>query len=395
MKNFKFVLISLIFILLPVSLASAFVNEESNLDGYIRPFYSRYSQHFDQYGLKYSSPSYGIEYFKDPVTAREWMSLASYYKYTSNQDIIHNAVINAYREISKRPSYTQSFNDAEAFFLIIRLMENNEDLLTYIEKERVLDLITIYLEQGIKAKDTENRAIIAAAHWQYITDYLYSNHRITNKIYYDSLIKEKIDKAMQESINKDGWYFENNMKDFTPHYHTVSAFMLLIYGDLTQQSEYLDLSEKMYLNIKKITFKNGMVEAKLGHRPLGLGAQFYLTQALLGQYFNDDDYKVYLFYASGNRFFSDKQYLDRLEFHSTIENTELNFHDDYAFSDIAELGLTIPKLKDIDLEYKYYLTNPIKYSKDNTFRIYNYGKLIFFNGKRNILGSYGNWSHIL
>ena len=298
MKNFKFILIFLIIIILPINLVNAFVGSESNLDKYVKPFYNRYSQHFDEYGLKYMSPSYGIEDFKDPVTAREWMSLASYYKYTNNQDVIHNAIIQAYREISKRPSYTQSFNDAEAFFLMIRLMENNEDLSTYIEKERVFDLMSAYLEQGIKAKDTENRAIIASAHWQYITDYLYSNNRITNKIYFDGLIKEKIDKAIQESINKDGWYFENNMKSFTPHYHAVSAFMLLIYGDLTQQSEYLDLSKKMYFNIKKITFKNGMVEAKLGHRPLGLGAQFYLTQALLGQYFNDDDYKVYLFYAS-------------------------------------------------------------------------------------------------
>jgi hypothetical protein len=395
MKNFKFILIFLIILILPINLVNAFVGSESNLDKYVKPFYNRYSQHFDEYGLKYMSPSYGIEDFKDPVTAREWMSLASYYKYTNNQDVIHNAIIQAYREISKRPSYTQSFNDAEAFFLMIRLMENNEDLSTYIEKERVFDLMSAYLEQGIKAKDTENRAIIASAHWQYITDYLYSNNRITNKIYFDGLIKEKIDKAIQESINKDGWYFENNMKSFTPHYHAVSAFMLLIYGDLTQQSEYLDLSKKMYFNIKKITFKNGMVEAKLGHRPLGLGAQFYLTQALLGQYFNDDDYKVYLFYASGNRFFSDKQYPNRLEFHSTIENTQANYHDDYAFSDIAELGLVVPKLKNINLEYKYYLSNPIKYSKDNTFKIYNYGKLIFFNWKKNILGSYGNWSHIL
>ncbi|MFH1610682.1 MAG: hypothetical protein ABIA91_02215 [Patescibacteria group bacterium] len=116
---------------------------------------------------------------------------------------------------------------------------------------------------------------------------------------------------------------------------------------------------------------------------------------MLGQYFDDDDYKVYLFYASGNRFFSDKKHPNRLEFHSTIENTDPDHHDDYAFCDIAELGLIISKLKDINLEHKYYLSNPIKYSKDNTFRIYNYGNLIFFNFKKNLLGSYGNWSHIL
>ena len=338
-----------------------------------------------------------MENFKNPVTAREWISLASYYKYRDDEkskDIIHDAIIEAYREISSRPAYTQSFNDAEALFLIIRLIEKDQNILSYIEKERIFDLMTYYLEQGINAKDTENRAIIAGTHWQYITDYLYSKKRIINKEHFDKLIKEKINKAIQNSINIDGWYFEEEMKSFTPHYHVVTAFMLMVYGDITNQKDYINLAEKMYFNIKKISFINGMVEAKLGHRPVGLGAQFYLMQGLLGKYFNDDDYKVYLFYASGNRFFSDKQHPNRLEFHSTLEFTKPNYHDDYAFSDAAELSLIIDRLKNINLYYKHYFDEPIQSSNDKYFKIKNFNNKIFINNKINLLGSYGNWSQL-
>ena len=154
------------------------------------------------------------------------------------------------------------------------------------------------------------------------------------------------------------------------------------------------IKKTVFKNLKKISFKNGMVEARLGHRPLGLGAQFYLMQGLLGKYFDDPDYSVYLNYAKGHRFFSDKQHPNRLEFHSTIENSTPQFHDDYAFSDKAELALTIPKLHNINANSKHYFDNSIQEYKDNKFDISNTGNRIIFNKIKNVLGSYGNWSHI-
>ncbi len=71
----------------------------------------------------------------------------------------------------------------------------------------------------------------------------------------------------------------------------------------------------------------------------------------------------------GHRFFSDKQHPDRLEFHSTIENSDPQFHDDYAFSDKAELALTIPKLQNVNFSSKYYFDDPIQQSSDDSYNI--------------------------
>ena len=375
-------------------------NNSSNLDEYVKYFYNRYSLHFDSHGLRYSSRSYGVGY-RAPETAREWMALASYYKYRALKDekgvesILRNGIFSAYNEMVANKSY-KGFAAAEANFLAIRMMEANPDLIDEGIKKDILDYIASNLKEAILGYDWENRQLVAVAHWQYINNYLFEEGIIDSeeKQEIDKILKDLIDWAILECVNQDYWYFENGMKDFSPHYQAVSAFMLLVYGDLTGQDYYVDLSREMYYNLKKISFRNGMVEARLGHRPIGLGAQFYLILGLLGKYFKDDDYRVYLFYGRGYRFFSDERYPNRLEFHSTIENSSPDFHDDYAFSDIAELGLVIPALRDIDLRYKVYFTRPARSSLDKTFKIYNNGRVIFINNRKNVLGSYGNWSHL-
>jgi len=373
-----------------------------SLNEYSRYFYDRYSRHFDSVGLRYAAPAYGISDFSAPQTAREWISLASYYKYrafSGNQQarlLIRQAITEALKEIESRPLYTLSFHDAEAFFLMVRMDEHIPTLLTVSEKTRLRGLLKRALEPGIQAPDSENRAVVAAVHWRYLARHLVDGGDLSSaelrKL--DQLIQKKIDRALAHSLTKTGWYFENNKKDFTPHYHAVSAFMLAVYGDMTSRPEYSNLARTMYFNLKKISFDNGMVEARIGHRPLGLGAQFYLMQGLLGYYFDDNDYRVYLFYASGNRFFSDPLHPDRLEYHSTIEYSDPNFHDDYAFSDAAELALTVPKFSDAILQYKHYFDAPLRTSFDGTFRIINNKKRIQFNRTQVILGSFGNWSRV-
>ena len=382
---------------------SVFASDEivnsSNLDTYAKNFYNRYSKHFDIYGLTYSSPTYGVKKFKRPVTAREWMALGSYYKYRALDDgaqkILRAAIFSAYREMAANKSY-KGFAAAEANFLAIRMMETNPELIDDGVKTDILKYIRKNIREAVMGYDGENRQFVAAAHWQYVNNYLWEQELLSSagKQEIDDTLKSLVDRAIFECIGYDYWYFENNMKDFTPHYHAISAFMLLIYGDLTGQERYIDIAEKMYYNLKKISFRNGMVEAKLGHRPIGLGAQFYLALGLMGKYFDDDDYRVYLFYGSGTRFFSDKWFPYRLEFHSTIERSSPDYHDDYAFSDVAELGLVILEMRDISLDSKFYFKNPIKSSVDDTFRITNNGRVITINNRKNVLGSYGNWSHL-
>ncbi len=355
-----------------------------SLDNYVQYFYNRYAKHFDQHGLQYAIPDYGINEFVAPKQARELISLPFYYKYqalnnnSQAQQKIKLGLFNAYQELISRAPESQSFADAEVHFLAIRILDEFPNLMSPSSKSAILNIIKNYTEAGIKAEDTENRALVSGTHWQYIINYLAENNIISaeKKSYFEQLIKNKIDQAIFESINPDYWYLENNFQDFSIHYHTLSAFMLMIYGELTQQNKYLYLAQKMYQNIKKISFSSGKVPAQLGHRPTALGAQFYLLTGLLGYYFQDQEYMTYLSFTKGNRFFSDPNYPNRLEFHS-----ENSFNDDYAFCDIAELGLIIPQLKNIYLYYKINKKPAPAEFKDNTFYIKNTGQEIIFEKK--------------
>lgn len=401
-KFFACIIISCILfgITQPLTVAQA---QEQSLTDYTAYFYNRYSTHFDTIGLKYKSPTYGLNYFKTAETPREIMSLVSYYKYRvlngekNAIEILKKQINIVYQKLLSQKNTSQSFEDAEALFLLVQM--NNLAIKDFpiITPEQINQLIKEKIRPGILAKDTENRAVVAGAHWQYLANYIFERGVINEleKNELDKLIKNKIDLAIKNSINSTGWYKENNGQSFSVHYHTVSAFMLMFYGSLTNQENYLEIAKKMYYNVKKISFRNGMVEARLGIRPMGLGAQFYLMQGLLGNFFQDNDYQVYLFYGSGNRFFSDPKYPNRLEFHSTLEKTAPNFHDDYAFVDASELALTLPYFifNQLDNQQTYF-KNPLAKSIDKYFKIYNNGRQIIINNKKNVLGSYGNWSHI-
>ncbi len=377
--KFKTITIFLIVSLLILPNISLAQTNNSSLDNYVEYFYNRYSNHFDQFGLIYSIPEYGIEEFTKPEKIREWISLISYYKYKAingnkgAQRIIRFGILNGYNELLARGSESQSFQEAEAHFLTIQILKKFPDLIDKKTEQAIWNTINNYLENGIKALDTENRAIIAATHWQYIVKYLFEKQIINfeKKEYFDNLIKNKIDSAIKKSINSDYWYLENNLNDFSVHYHAVSAFMLMTYGDLSAQSEYLSIAQQMYNNLQKITLSSGEIPAEIGHRPSALGAQFYLMTGLLSYYFNDNNYMTYLSYTRGNKFFQDPNHPNRLEFHS--KNI---FNDDYAFSDIAELGLIIPKLKSISLYYKINLPKTEQEFIDNTFHIRNTGREI-------------------
>lgn len=373
---FILILVTPKFYLIPLAKAE---DNLSNLDNYVKYFYNRYNNHFDQNGLIYATPEYGVQEFTPAQKIREWISLISYYKYKAisgdkkAQNIIRFGILNGYDELLKRGSKSQSFQEAEAHFLTIQILEKIPNLLKSKTKEAIYNIINLYLEDGIKAPDTENRALIAGTYWQYINNYLFEKNIINSekKEYLNQLIKTKINSAIKKSINPDYWYLENNFQNFSVHYHAISAFMLMNYGELTGQTEYLNIAHQMYNNLQKITMSNGKIPAKFGIRPSSLGAQFYLMTGLLSYYFNDLNYMNYFSVIEGDNFFQDPNYPNRLEYH----NNNI-FNDDYAFSDIAELGLTMPKLNNISFYYKITLPRPGQEFRDNTFYIQNTGEEI-------------------
>ncbi|MFH1030572.1 MAG: hypothetical protein V1770_04920 [bacterium] len=431
--------------------------QEWTLERYTKYFYNRYSTHLDEHGFFYRVPDYGINDWKAPSAAREYMAFSMYYKYRAidgdreAKEILEDAIYNAYKDISTRPKNTQSFEDAEALFLMIRALDEagaslkvqgmalgqqTEELEISLppacagraqagnwklEIDNFLAWIASYAEAGIKVPDTENRAIISAVHWQYIIDYLGAKGYISlvDRKRYEEMLRDKIDFAIKTNI-KDYWYIEGRFDDFTPHYHAVAAYMLMIYSKLTADNRYSHIAEKMYKNLKASSFDNGMIEARLGHRPRGLGAQFYLMAGMLGKVFGDSDYTTYLFYGFGDRFFSDPTYPNRLEYHSTIEGESPCFHDDYSFVDAAELALAVPSLAGFSSHFNMDESNKIgasdqnlpaasKGDNRNTFHFTcqltipeiiphakfikkNTGREIIFGEKKFIMGSYGNYS---
>jgi D-alanyl-D-alanine endopeptidase (penicillin-binding protein 7) len=412
----KRILLTIIVCLLVQTIGAGRVSAaESDNQAYLKYFYNRYSKQFDKIGLKYAAPDYGVKNFRAPKSGREIISLVGYYKYRAMagekkpRQILHDSVLKSIKEISSRPNKTLSFNDAEALFLAVRLAEEVPDLLIQQEIADLLKTVKNSLAAGIAVADTENRALIAGAHWQYLNNYLLEKSLITaeEKFVNDAAIKEKIVAAVKSSISPAGWYREGG--EVVPHYQAVSAFMLLAYGQLTNQKEYLDLAERLYLNLKKITFSNGLVEAQAGPRPVGEGAQFYLMMGALGGAAGDIDAAVYFNYAAGNRFFSDARYPNRLEYHRTsveykkqtykvrvrkklVARTRwvalpapASYHDDYAFVDAAELGLAalptvIPANAEIQsgspLKAGMTISFPLNYTDDGELQVQNDGVAI-------------------
>ncbi|MEK9159076.1 MAG: hypothetical protein AAB673_03675, partial [Patescibacteria group bacterium] len=205
-------LVSLIVQIFGVGLASA----ESGNEAYLKYFYNRYSKQFDKIGLKYAAPDYGVKNFSAPKSGREIISLAGYYKYRAiagekkPRQILRSSILKAIKEISGRPAKTLSFNDAEALFLAVRLAEEVPDLLNQKETADLFKAMKDSLQPGIAIADTENRALIAGAHWQYLNNYLLEKSLITaeEKSANDAAIKNKIASAIKESISPAGWYRE-------------------------------------------------------------------------------------------------------------------------------------------------------------------------------------------
>lgn len=389
MKLLKFLIIILLIASPPI------FSSAENIQNYIKKTSNRYSKHFDKNGWFYTQPSY-LTLRKSPKTAREWMMFASYYfnrEKKTDKTKIKISINNAYQEIQNRPTTTQSFEDSIAHFLM------------YTQKNQLGNLflqelnLQIYnsLNARLKVKDTENRAIIAGILDSYLAKQLRQENFITKKQYQKLIQKniKKINKGISKCVDQDFWYFEGQNKYFSAHYHILSAYLLMFYGNYFNNVNYLSLAHKMTENTRKISFENGFIEAKIGMRPIGLGAQTYLMLGLLNKRYNYKDYSVYLNYMKP-RFFYDKANTNRLEFHSTLESSKPNYHDDIGFSLVAEISKLDKKINKTKFK-----KNPVKLNikdkiyKDNRFTIQNFGEIIKINNKQYSLATNGDYSRII
>jgi hypothetical protein len=390
MKKASLLLVIIILFSLVIRPGRVFAaSESSNLDTYLKYFYGRYTKNFDSFGLQFTLPIDGTPVVKVPDSPREWMQLASYYRFRAQEGeergiaVIRSGILSSLHDWQAHPNRKLSFADAIAAFLSIRMVEEVPGVLSPTEKDNLQVYISSIIKNAVLTNETENRALIAGAHWQYLVNYLNRSGKLTEqeRAAIGVSIKAKIDTALHGCVNASNWYFEAKRKYVSPHYHAVSAYMLMFYAEQTRQAPYVKIAQAMYKNTKKISFQNGMVESKFDIRPVGLGAQFYLMQGLLGKYANDDDYRVYLTYAKGSKFFSNPLQPNALEYHSTLKGSTPVYYDDYSFVDAAEVGLVISALPGVSLQQKIQIAKPIKKSQDPFFSIWNTGTAVTVNAR--------------
>lgn len=366
---------------------------------------TRYSRQLEASGFAASLPTYGTPRFTPLGPPRDTMLGTAYFRFraaagdpAARQRMLDQVAVSA---ASLAAGQSASFGSAQAAFLLVRMLDTLPTLWTNAQRQTILQTISTHLSPGLAAPDTENRALTSAAHWQYTVDQLAVEGVLTadDRQRAAAAIKTKVDRAIRESISSDGWYREG--KSFTVHYHVVSAYNLLFYGQQTKQRRYVRLAEKMYANAKRLSLRNGLIEARLGHRPIGLGAQFYIMMGVLGTVFGDRDAPVYFTYAGGSRFFSDRRHPGRLEFHRTIEGQAPYYHDDIATSDVIEMAFVMPGFSvRRSIPTRTYLRPGVIRWQDRDFSIVNdrrtltVSDLVQHKRYRVTLGSYGNWAHL-
>ena len=208
------------------------------------------------------------------------------------------------------------------------------------------------LPYGLSAPDTQNRAALSALYWQYSAQFLHGNQLLTDLELQEvtKKTKAKLERSIEETVSR-GDYVYREKDDFSLHYHIVEAYMLLAYGLLTEDKEYIALSKKMADIINTHAAPNGFLYAKDSNRPSGLGAQAYLMAGLMNTYFGNSLYAQKFFrYAFGDTFFKDEHYKNRLVWYDTsrgVDPTRYPYtmtappNDDISFVNMSELGLAL------------------------------------------------------
>jgi hypothetical protein len=376
---------------------------EQDISGYIEYFYNRYSTHFDEHGYIFKTPGYGITEFSAPSTAREILSLATYYKYRAiaGEDLamqkIRNAIFTAEDELNSRNYNTQSFSDAWVQMTIMSLIDQIPYLLSDVEANMLLVHIAERAESGIIATDTSNRAALSAVYWQHTLNSLHQKGYLdaVRKSQLDKLIYFKIKSVSDTDVDQYGWYKEGRNMRFNPHYHMITAFCFASYAELTGDIELYLKGKQMTRNLRAISFKNGMIEARIGARPVGLGAQFYLGTALLNKKYGFNDFATYLDYAKLDKFFSDPSFPNRLEYHSTLAGTDPLYHDDISFSNLSELALLTPSMSDFEFNFSGNLNLYHKQISQGDITVKNEGNVVYFNSLKISQDSSSDFTHII
>ena len=331
-----------------------------SLNDYIAYFYNKHSAFLDEtYQTTFRAWHFDIPYYepdkrwmKTNVSPRYQMSSAAFYAYQMQDSsrarvLVRDAILDTTIRYEKQgPS--ESFEGAIAAFLTVRLLEREETfpkhkrLFNAEEKRKILSILSKRLFLGLPTKDTENRAALAGVYWYYTGAYL-QKHGILNDSEFQKVkerAKAKIDQSIKETLARpDNRYREKGL--FSLHYHIVEAFMLLMYGHLANEPAYMEKARAMTDVINSLAQDDGFLDAHIGHRPSGIGAQGYLMAGVLNLSFkNKTRAEKFFNYSYGARFFKDLRHPNRLVWYDTKSSSPI-FNDDISFVNMAELALIL------------------------------------------------------
>lgn len=351
-----------------------------SFSSFVKTIDTRMSKNFQKNNGQVAYPSYGTPEWGGLGAGREGILAAVTYRWRAAAgDRAASQYIASMFDLTltqlESPGNHQGFNDAQTLINMVALAKTLPRDLNGTQRGRLWTGMRRLLDMALESPDTENRYIIVAARWANLLPELQRRQLIspTESGAAAKIFRQQLDRQIASSISPDGWYREG--KNFTIHYHIVAAYNLLLYARWTHQTKYETLAKKMYANVKKMAFQNGMLESLIGHRPPGSGAQTYAMMGVMGRAFNDADADVFFTYASGNRFFSDPRYPDRLEYHQTVQKKVPWYHDDIAFPDIGESALLMPGWKASQpIVKRTILRHPSGTYQDRDFRIVNTGK---------------------
>lgn len=362
-KSFT-ILILLIYFIAPFKISAEPVNFSLqpvfNLENYLQPFYARYSNYLDTVynsnkKIWYDDAKYldlpSKQYiWQSEKRSREIMSFATFYKNRAQgsakaRSKIEWAILKS-TLYSYRPLADQSFDQAIAYFLVLRLMDQieNPDLFSKSMENKIYDFIKKRIPYGLKANDTENRAALAGVYWLAAAQILYYKSILSSKEFLEinKQTQKKVELSTAQTLNDDYVYREVNHKYFSLHYHIVEAYMLYAFGKLTQEKKYTETARQMTEYANSLAGVDGFLDAHLGHRPQGSGAQAYIMLGLLNQAFeNYVEAQVFFDYAKGSKFFKDPQNSNRLVWWDTSLAHPQEFFDDYSLANMGELGLIL------------------------------------------------------
>lgn len=331
-----------------------------SLNDYIAYFYNKHSKFLDEtYQAPYRTWHFDIPYYeptkrwqKTIFRPRYHASSAMFYKYRLPENpyargIVREAILDSTIRYKNNVSY-ETFDGAIASFLITRLVEYEEKLpeekrlLREEEKQKIFAVLKQRLFRGLSVNDTENRAAIAGAYWFYTGAYLKKQGVLTDSEFQKVKdgAKQKIDKSVKETLTRpDNKYRERGL--FSLHYHIVEAYMLLLYGHLTKDKAYIQKAKIMTDVINAFARQDGFLDAHIGHRPGGIGAQGYLMAGTLNLYFkNKTRAEAFFNYAYGERFFKDPKYQNRLVWYDAKTSSPI-FNDDISYANMAESALAL------------------------------------------------------